>query len=93
MSSVDAGEKPQAVWLSNDVADDDAFDDPGWETIDPGPVLGREQADRWLGKQPRPVPVVHVPERRERPRERRARHRARLARRAATLTNPGHNSA
>lgn len=70
-----------AVWLDPDVDDDDAFDDPAREAIDPGPVLGREQAARWLVKreqrleaarmriagstQPRRAPVIHVPVRRE----------------------------
>jgi hypothetical protein len=70
----------QAVWLDNDVDEDDAFDDPAWDAIDPGPVLGREQAAQWLVRreqrleaarmrltgstQARP-PVVHAPERRE----------------------------
>jgi hypothetical protein len=42
---VTAGNKPQAVWLSDDADyEDDAFADLAWKAIDPGPVLGREHA-------------------------------------------------
>jgi hypothetical protein len=47
MSLVDPGQ--QAAWGNNDADDDAAFDDPAWETID-APVLGREEAARWLVK-------------------------------------------
>lgn len=51
---VAAGEKPQAVWLSDEY--EDAFADPAWDRLE-------NRASR--------SPVVHVPQRRERPRERR----------------------
>ena len=54
---------PQAVWLDNAY---DGFDDPGWASIDTGPVLGR-------------APIVRVPTRR--PREHRARRRRTTTRR------------
>jgi hypothetical protein len=37
----------QAVWLDDEA---DLDEDDAWEAIDPGPVLGREQAARWLEK-------------------------------------------
>jgi hypothetical protein len=74
---VTAGDKPQAVWLSDDADyEDDAFADLAWKAIDPGPVLGREHAARWLERQgqrreatrmrltgstqPRRAPIPHV---------------------------------
>jgi hypothetical protein len=80
MDTPRVGPGQQAAWLDDDVDDDVAFDDPTWEAIDAGPVLGREQAARWLERreqrleaarmrltgstQPR-QPIVHVPERRK----------------------------
>jgi hypothetical protein len=101
-SELAAADKPQAVWLDNDVDEYAAFDDPSWEKIDPGPVLGREQAAQWLVRrdqrleaarmrlsgstQPRP-PVVHVPERRE-PETRPRKRRARSRSTAPTRGPP-----
>jgi hypothetical protein len=43
--------RQQAVWLDDDVDDDALFDDPAWEPLDDtAPVLGREEAARWLVK-------------------------------------------
>jgi hypothetical protein len=48
-SRVEPGQ--QSAWLDNGVADEDAFDDPAWEPLDDtAPVLGREEAARWLVK-------------------------------------------
>jgi hypothetical protein len=96
---VTAGDKPQAVWLSDDADyEDDAFADLASKAIDPGPVLGREHAARWLERQgqrreatrmrltgstqPRRAPIPHV----ARPRERRPTSRQRT--RAPTSDDP-----
>ena len=89
MSSVEAFSA--AVWLSDDVDDDAAFDDPAWETIEPEPVpperLRPHFLNRalWRTRGPRRhlrATVVHVPQRREkvaRPRERQPSTRRRTA--------------
>ena len=68
----------QAVWLGEG---DDGFDNPAWEAVESGPVLGRNDAARWLEKrgqrrdaalmrltgstQLRRAPAIHTPQRRE----------------------------
>jgi hypothetical protein len=73
-SEVATGDKPQAVWLSDGVAaddadfdpvapgdqsqagwlsnepeyDEDAFADPTWNTVNPGPVFDHQRASVWL---------------------------------------------
>jgi hypothetical protein len=93
---------PQAVWLDSDVDEDAAFDDPAWEAIDPGPLLGREQAAQWLVRRDQRLeaarmrltgstqarqPVVHVLERRA-PETRPRKRRARSGSTAPTRGPP-----
>jgi hypothetical protein len=97
----------QDGWLDNDVDEADAFDDPRWEAIDPGPVLGREQAAQWLERRdqrleaarmrltgstlPRPRPPVVHVPQRREP-ERRPRKRRARSRSTAPTRGPPDDS-